>query len=313
VKNDGLNVAQSVLQRLLNLARKTGQDYNRLLVRYGSERILYRLSRSSHADRFVLKGAMLFAVWSGHPYRATQDIDLLGFGASSPEELARAFREIAATGVPEEDGMMYSAETVKASVIREDMKYEGVRIRMEGRLGNARIPLTIDVGFGDAVTPAPQTADLPVLLDGPKPALRSYPRETVIGEKFEAMVSLGENNSRMKDFADIWFLARHFDFDGELLVRAIAATFERRQTEMQAEPLALTQAFAEIQAKQTQWKAFLRRTSVEELPADLSRVVADIGAFLLPALKSLAARGSFLQTWTAPGPWRHEVAGQDTE
>ena len=201
------NRAHSVRQRLLNLARQTAQDYNRLLVRYSLERLLYRLSRSDHADRFILKGAMLFAVWSNQPYRATQDLDLLGLGPNSPEELVGVFREIVLAAVPVADGMAYLAGSITARIIRKDMKYEGVRVRMESRLGNARIPLNIDVGFGDAITPAPLTADFPVLLDPPVPAIRMYPRETVIAEKLESTVSLGEDNSRMKDFADLWFLA----------------------------------------------------------------------------------------------------------
>lgn len=183
------------------------------------------------------------------------------------------------------------------------MKYEGIRVRMESRLGNARIPLSIDVGFGDAITPSPLTAEFPVLLDAPAPAIRMYPRETVIAEKLEAMVSLGEDNSRMKDFADLWYLAQHFDFDGTLLAKAVSDTFTRRQTPLQARPIALTPAFAQIATKPAQWKAFLRRSSPQGMPANLGEVVDGIAAFLLPILAQLAASQPVPGTWTAAGPW----------
>jgi hypothetical protein len=268
------------------------------------ERLLYRLSRSDYADRFVLKGAMLFAVWSKLPYRATQDLDLLGTGPSSPGELVRIFREIAMLAAAVQDGMTYPTDSIMAGVIREDMLYQGVRVQMVSRLGNARIPLVIDVGFGDAVTPAPQRADFPVLLDMPAPIIRMYPREAVIAEKLEATVSLGVGNSRMKDFADLWFLGRHFDFDGQLLARAIMDTFRRRQTPIQAKPVALTSSFAQIEAKQAQWKAFLRRSSPEGMPDDLAEVVQGIAAFLLPVMQHAVAARPCPGTWQAAGPWR---------
>ncbi|MCL2701951.1 MAG: nucleotidyl transferase AbiEii/AbiGii toxin family protein, partial [Phycisphaerae bacterium] len=180
--NNNANLAQSIRQRLLNMANKTGQDYNRLLVRYSLERLLFRIGQSPSAGRFILKGAMLLAAWTDRQYRATQDLDLLGTGDNSPEELARAFREIAATPASTPDGMTYLAESVATDLIREDMRYEGVRVRLESRLGNARIPLIVDVGFGDAITPAPQTAEFPALLDMPAPTIRMYPRETVVAE-----------------------------------------------------------------------------------------------------------------------------------
>ena len=298
------NIAHSVHQRLLNLARKTGQDFNRLLVRYSLERLLYRLSQSKHADRFILKGAMVFAVWSDQQYRATQDLDLLGARSSSPDELIRVFCEIVLTAVPVADGMAYLADAITAEPIREDMAYGGIRVQMQSRLGNARIPLTIDVGFGDAVTPPAQEGQFPVLLDTPPPIIRTYPREAVIAEKLEAMVALGEGNSRMKDFADLWFLAQHFDFDGQLLAKAVGDTFHRRQTPPESQPIALMPAFAQIEAKQAQWKAFLRRSSPKGTPIDLAEVVDAIATFLLPILAHLAADEPLPRTWDAPGPWQ---------
>jgi hypothetical protein len=298
------NLAQSVRQRLLNLARKTAQDYNRLLVRYSLERFLYRIGQSDYAERFVLKGAMLFAVWSDQQYRATQDLDLLGTGNNSPEDLARVFREIASSPASTPDGMSYLAEAITAGLIREDMRYEGVRIRMESRLGNARIPLIVDVGFGDAITPAPLPAEFPALLDTPAPTVLMYPRETVIAEKLEAMVSLGEANSRMKDFADIWFLSQHFDFDGPLLAEAIANTFQRRRTPIPEQPAAFPADFAQLDTKQIQWNAFIRRGAPEGLPSHFAQIVDGIAVFLGPILSHLVGAQPIPRHWQAPGPWQ---------
>lgn len=303
--DETVNLAQSIRQRLLNLAHKTTQDYNRLLVRYSLERFLYRIGQSDFSDRFILKGAMLLAVWSEQQYRATQDLDLLGIGNNSPEELVRVFRKIAAVHTPNPDGMGYLAESIRADIIREDMRYEGVRIRMESRLGNARIPLMIDIGFGDAITPAPLVAEFPALLDAPAPTIRMYPRETVIAEKLEAMVALGEANSRMKDFADLWYLSRHFDFGGALLSEAIASTFEHRKTTIPAQPTAFTAEFAKLETKQAQWKAFMRRSSPECLPSEFGKVVDGIAAFLNPVLAHLAADQPMPKHWQAPGPWSY--------
>lgn len=304
MSDQNANVAQSVRQRLLNLARQTGQDYNRLLVRYSLERILYRLSQSEHADRFILKGAMLFAVWSGQQYRSTQDLDLLATGDNSLAGLEELLREVCAveTGVP--DGMAYAPETVTAEIIREDMQYEGVRLRIESALGTARIPLIIDVGFGDAVTPAPLEEEFPVLLDAPAPRIKAYPRESVIAEKLEAMVSLGEANSRMKDFADVYFLSKHFDFDGAVLAQAIAGTFARRGTTVVEAPAAFTEEFAGLDHKQAQWRAFLRRAAPQGIPDSFADVVAGIATFLGPILSHLAADQPMPQQWLAPGPWQ---------
>ena len=304
MSNQNANIAQSVRQRLLNLARQTGQDYNRLLVRYSLERILYRLSQSEHADRFILKGAMLFAVWSGQQYRSTQDLDLLGTGDNSPADLKNVLREVCGIEIGVLDGMAYDPETVTAEIIREDMQYEGVRIRIESKLGTARIPLIIDVGFGDAVTPAPREEEFPALLDVPAPRIRAYPRESVIAEKLEAMVSLGEANSRMKDFADVYFLSKHFDFDGPVLAEAIASTFARRKTPIIEAPAAFTDKFAGLDHKQAQWRAFLRRTTPQGIPEGLSDVVAGIATFLGPILAHLATNQPLPQRWQAPGPWQ---------
>jgi len=302
-KRDITNIAHSVQQRLLNLARQTEQDYNRLLVRYAIERLIQRIVLSPYADRFILKGAMLFTVWSGQQYRTTQDLDMLGQGENSSEQLTRVFREIATTKVPTADGMNYLPETIQSEIIREEMKYEGVRIHMDSTLGNARIPLLIDVGFGDAVIPDPEYANFPVLLGDESPRIRVYPQEAVIAEKFEAMVALGQPNSRVKDFADIWFLSQHFQFDGKRLAAAIDATFTRRGTALQPMPLALTTEFASDATKHTQWSAFIRRTKPQGMPVEFTEVVKDLAVFLGPVAKALTAEIDFIATWMPRGPW----------
>jgi predicted nucleotidyltransferase component of viral defense system len=206
------NVAASVRQRLLALSRERIEPFDLTLVRYGSERLLYRLSQSHYVDRFLLKGAMLFRVWTEETHRPTRDIDLLGFGANDTDELAQIFREVSQTDV-EPDGLVFRPETVKAESIREEAAYAGIRITMEAKLENARIPIQVDIGFGDAVTPGPEEVQYPVLLDLPAPRLRSYPVYTVIAEKLEAMVLLGEANSRMKDF-----------YDAALQIKALSAS-----------------------------------------------------------------------------------------
>lgn len=304
MNGDKSSIAQSVRQRLLNLARKTGQDYNRLLVRYALERLLYRLSVSEYRDRFILKGAMLFAIWSPEQqYRTTQDLDLLGIGSNSPESVADAFRAIARTETDTADGMVYLPDSVTAGLIREDMEYEGVRVAMDSTLGTARIALNIDIGFGDAISPPAVTGEYPVLFDSPAPTLRMYQRETAIAEKLHAMVERDVLNSRMKDFADIWYLAQHFDFDGPTLANAIAATFSRRDRNVPAKPVAFTSEFAQRDDKQTQWRAFLRRTAPEGIPADFTEIVAGVAALLGPITAHLAGDSPLPAIWNAPGPW----------
>ena len=237
------NISASVKARLQNVAAKRGEDFNLMLLRYGIERLLFRLSQSPYADRFLLKGAMLFVVWDEKTHRPTRDLDLLGFGSTEKADLIRVFAAVAAVPVVD-DGIVFDPESVHADDIREDNAYGGVRIRLLGKLGTAEVPVQIDVGAGDVVTPAPERATFPALLDFPAPQIRTYPVYTVVAEKFEAMVKLGIANTRMKDFHDIWFLAQRFEFDGPTLRKAIDATFARRQTNLPPLPEALTDAFA---------------------------------------------------------------------
>ena len=296
------NVAASVHARLLDRARKEGRPFQELLEYYAMERFLYRLSMSGHADRFVLKGALMLRVWDAAAGRPTRDIDLLGHVDNSLENLARIVVEVCEAKV-EPDGLDFKAASVRAERIKEDADYEGVRVRFRGFLGKARVPMQIDVGFGDVVVPEPAVVAYPTLLEFPGPRLRAYPRETVIAEKFEAMVKLGTLNSRMKDFFDIWLMARQFDFDGPLLARAVTSTFENRKTAIDPSPVALTPSFSESPNPQAQWRAFLRRGRFTTAPESLVEVVKEIGGFLLPVAAGSIA-GSFESTWNAPGPWR---------
>ena len=277
------NVAASVRARLLDLARTRGEDFQLVLTRYVNERFLYRLARSGHASRFVLKGATLFTLWRGNPHRATRDLDLLGFGDSSIDSVRDFLTQVVATSV-QPDGVAFDAQSLVVGPIREDQEYGGVRGTLVARLGSARVKAQIDVGFGDAITPDAEVAALPVLLDLPAPHLRVYPRETVVAEKVEAMCKLGLANTRMKDFYDLFVLSRMSSFDDELVARAIAATFERRGTELPREaPIALTAAFHGDDAKRQQWRAFLRKSNADDL-GDPPAVIAEVREFVLPAL-----------------------------
>ncbi len=290
------NLPASVKARLLNLAQSRHETFNDLVVRYGIERLLYRLGQSPHADRFLLKGAMLFVLWDDRMPRPTRDVDFLGFGRMEVAALVATFREIGRTPVPP-DGLEFDAEAVTAEEIREGQAYGGIRVRLEARLGTGRIPLQIDIGSGDAVTPAPEETDFPALLDFPAPRVRAYPVYTVVAEKFEAMVSLGVRNTRMKDFHDVWFLSRRFDFDGATLHRAITATFARRGTALTGELLPLTAGFATDRDRQTQWRAFLTRNGLDAPPADFPALMSVLHEFVGAVLQPTAKR------WRAGAGW----------
>jgi hypothetical protein len=297
------NAVASVRQRLLNRSREAGEDFQQVLTRYAIERLLYRVGASKHAGKFVLKGAMLFALWTGQMHRPTRDLDLLGFGDISAETLHAVFRDLCAVGGGD-DGLDFLADSVAVEPIRADQEYGGQRLRLEVRLGTARVDLQIDVGFGDAVTPAAQTAIYPTLLDMPAPRLRAYPKETVVAEKLQAMVQLGMANSRMKDFFDLRILARQFAFTGPVLRDAIAATFTRRATALPDEaPVALTEAFAADTAKPKQWAAFINRSGLGQEAATLGVVVTELACFLLPPMTAAALRDDFHRSWPPGGPW----------
>lgn len=291
------NVGASVRQRLLDRARAQGADFQNLLTRYALERLLFRLSTSEFRDRFVLKEAMLFAAWLDDPFRPTGDLDLLGFGDNAAEAVARSFRAVCATAVPD-DGVDFDVEGLTAATIREGADYGGVRLRTTASIAGARVPIQIDVGFGDAITPAVVELDYPTLLGGPAPRLRAYPTETVVAEKFHALVSLGATNTRLKDFYDLWLIARTFRFTAGDLSKAIQRTFERRRTALPTEvPTGLSDRFAADKAGQ--WRAFLVRERLAAAPADFGRIIEDLRLFVLPLL---ANDDGGACAWTPSGP-----------
>lgn len=297
------SVVVSVRHRLLDLSRERHEDYNLILTRYAIERLLYRLTQSGHAHEFVLKGAMLFSLWTEELHRPTRDLDLLGYGDPSGERLLQLFKDVCVAGV-QPDGLAFDAQSVRVTEIRERQEYSGQRVRLAARLGKARIAVQIDIGFGDAVTPEPLEVEYPTLLAFPAPRLCAYPKETVVAEKMEAMVVLGIINSRMRDFFDVWTMCQVFPFDGRILSQAMRATFERRRTPVPgAEPVALSAEFGHHGDKNTQWNAFLSRNRLDVGEASFANIIHDLNCFLLPPLSAIADRTIFDEMWPAKGPW----------
>jgi predicted nucleotidyltransferase component of viral defense system len=260
--------AASVHDRLLAAARASGSDFNLMLSRYALERFLYRISASPYKDRFILKGALLFCVWYGTPSRPTRDADLLGLDAIGAESMAAIFREICA--IECDDGMNYRSDSVRAAEILEDARYGGMRIELKGMLGSARCDVRIDIGYGDAVTPEPMEIAFPPLLpDNPAPIIKAYPKETVIAEKLEAILSLGMANSRMKDYFDLFTLLSEADLPLASIAAAIRRTFERRKTPLpRTTPLGLSEEFAADKTKTAQWNAFLTKNRLAAPPLE---------------------------------------------
>ena len=296
------NTSVSVHDRLRNMAKESSRPFNELLQHFAIERFIYRLSKSPHADRFILKGALMLSVWSGPVSRPTMDIDLLGKIDNSIEEIKAVMRDACKMDV-EDDGMFFNEQTVSAARITEDAEYEGVRVRIKGNLGNARVSLQIDIGFGDVIVPGPGKVDYPTLLEFPSPELNGYTMETTIAEKYQAMVKLGVLNSRMKDFYDIWMLSRTFDFNGGVLAKAIERTFMNRKTDLTNDPVIFDPSFGRDGTKQVQWQGFIRKARLRNVPGDFEDVVASIKIFLEPPVRSLADRWTFHSTWKASGAW----------
>jgi hypothetical protein len=307
------NPGHSAFERLLNLARTRGEDFNLLLLRYGVERLLYRLSISQHADKFILKGASLFLVWKKQNYRVTKDADLLSFAPTDVGYITLVFKELCQVASEEVDGMVFVPDTVRAVAIREEQEYGGIRVTLLGLLHQARIPLQVDIGFGDAVTPEPERIEFPTLLDVPAPRMLACPRYTMVAEKLETMVRLGMANSRMKDFYDVCLLAKLFEFDGPILCEAVHNTFSRRSTPLpRGLPTAFTREFRQDDQKQTQWRAFVRRSKPEMTEDELDTVIDDVVAFLAPIVEALQNDTVLDSVWTVGGPWgkRKQCSGE---
>lgn len=297
------NRAESIRHRLRNCLRERGEDLQFGLQRYAVERFLYRLGASPHRDRFILKGAALFALWGGAVYRPTRGLDLTGYGSAEEADVLAAFRDIC-LHANTADELTFVPETLSAEPIRDNSEYRGLRIKVEATLGVSRIPVQIDIGFGNAIEPPPREDEYPTLLGDPPPRIRTYPPEAVIAEKLHAMVALGEENSRYKDFYDLHVLARQFRFDGGRLSGAIAATFARRNTPIVIDlPAALAPRFYAADARAAQWRAYLTRNALPGAPADFIAVGELLQQFLTPAWRALADGRSFSDTWPPGGPW----------
>lgn len=297
------NLAASVRQKLFSRAQERREDFGLVLTKYGLERFLYRLSRSEYRDQFVLKGALLFELWTHRPYRPTRDLDLSGQGDNSIARMKKVFGDVIAQ-VVEDDGLAFDPTSVRITRIKEEQEYEGLRVNFLARLERARISLQVEIGFGDAIVPDPEEIQYPGMLDFPIAWLRAYPKETVVAEKLEALVKLGMVNTRMKDFYDLWILAREFEFSGPSVCKAIEATFQRRQTEIPpVVPLALRQEFSDDPQKRTQWQAFVKKSSVEHHGAELDRVIAEMRKFLLPPVEAVRTSKQFKMSWPKNGPW----------
>lgn len=298
------NLAASIRARLLRIAQDSGEDYQRVLGRYGIERFLYRLGQSPYRDRFALKGATLFTLWTGQTHRPTKDLDLLGWGSSVIEDVEATMRSIC--GTTAKDGIIFDTSSIEGTKIKEDDEYNGVRIKFHAHLAGARIPMQVDIGFGDAVYPEPEFAMFPVLLPMDPPRIRAYPRESAIAEKLHAMVELDIRNSRMKDFYDIWFMATTWEFDFATLRKAIVASFQRRGVPVpQIAPFALTEDFLNDAQKRQQWSAFIRRLNPEDKAPSLEEVGAILRMFLVPCFSEQPRPGL---RWGSSLRWEESTA-----
>lgn len=297
--------AASIRARLLAYARANNVEFGRVLTRYALERLLFRLSKIEQADRYVLKGAMLFVTWPQHASRPTGDLDLLGHGRPDPNALKALFVqmcEIESTV----DSICFDPATLKVQPVRQADKYQGARLSLKAVLAGAKIPALIDIGFGDHVYPAPKRQAFPSLLpELPQAQILMYPPETVIAEKFEAMIRFGAANGRIKDFYDIWITTRTFRLDLGSVVEAVRGTLQCRETAVPAEmPVGLTEAFAKIQLERGLWSAFLRRTPSALGPPTFPELQAELRRFFGPVLSSLDIPEGARGTWDPDaGAW----------
>ena len=298
----GRDIGASVRQRLLNKSRTQGRPFQELLQYFAMERFLYRLAKSPYSDRFVLKGALLLTAWRAPQSRPTMDIDLEGRVNNRLDHIKEVVATVCEVDV-DPDGIAFNRTSIEASRIKEDADYEGVRVQFHATLARARIPMQLDIGFGDVITPEPTDIEYPSLLDFPAPVLRAYPKETVVAEKLEALTALGLLNSRMKDFYDLALLSRMYPFEGERLLKAISATFRHRGTTIEVEPIGLTQAYCDDPARAIQWRAFVRRSRFGPEAGELTRLVGEVRPFALPVLSAAAAGNPFGLRWKPSGPW----------
>ncbi len=296
------NIAASVYTRLRTRARERGEGVPLVHQRYAAERLLYRVAQSPYHDQFVLRGGMLYEIWGGSVYRPTSDLDLLGYGSPEPERIRACFRELAAIEVPD-DGLRFASDSIRVRKMREEAEYSGVEVRLELHLHTARIPLKVDVGFGDAVVPGVEEVEYPPLLDGPAPYIRIYPRESVIAEKLHAAALFAESNTRMKDFYDLFVLSQGFSFEGATLARAIAATFERRRTPLPP-ALPIPATFFGNAPRAERWRGYLKKNELSAAPGDFIAIGGALREFLGPPYDALVTESDYRASWEPGGPWR---------
>lgn len=297
------NAAMSIRQKLLNKANAENRPFNEILQYYCMERFLYRLSVSPHADKFILKGALMLRVWQAPEIRPTMDIDMLGRTVNNLADITEIFREICELDSADDDGLVFDGKHLNGEQITEDAGYPGVRVRIPVMLETAVLKVQIDIGFGDAVYPDPQKYLFPVLLNSPAPNLLCYSRESAIAEKFEAMLKRGKLNSRMKDFYDIWLLAGQYDFDGSLLCDAVRRTLERRNISLPEHITAFSGEF--IEHKKVQWNAFRKKLRNASAPENFAGTVTLIEDFLTPVIENLRSGKPAPKCWHASGPWQY--------
>ncbi len=288
------NIAASIRQRLLNYSKNAKKPFNEVLQYYAMERFLYRLSQSQYANQFILKGGLMLRIWDASESRPTMDIDMLGITSNETSNITQQIKNILAIDVIS-DGLTFDASSIKTDQIIEDADYQGVRVSFKSALDNAMIHMQLDIGFGDIVYPSPEKALMPTILDLPAPELLTYSRETLIAEKFEAMIKHGSLNSRMKDFYDIWMLSRRFNFNGEQLGSAIRLTFTQRSTALSIEVEAFKDQF--INTKQVQWTAFLKRLKQAHVPNQFKEIVTGVEDFLSPLVYALSKKSPMPNNW----------------
>jgi predicted nucleotidyltransferase component of viral defense system len=300
----GRDIGASVRQRLLNRARAEGRPFQELLQYFAMERFLYRLAKSSFADRFVLKGALLLTAWKAPVTRPTIDIELAGRTSNELEHIRSVIAELCQLN-PEPDGVEFDSASIEVRRIKEDAAYEGVRVRFNATLGKARIPMQVDIGFGDVIVPKPIEVEYPAMLEFPPPVLRAYPKETVVAEKLEALTMLGMLNSRMKDYYDMALLARLYSFDGGLLVEAIRSTFRHRGTAVERKPVGLTESFSSDPARAVQWRAFVRRSRLDS-EWELEKIVEQVRLLASEPLAAAAEDSPLDRNCRPGGPWSQQ-------
>jgi predicted nucleotidyltransferase component of viral defense system len=300
------NIAASVRQRLLNVAKSRGEELQPILTRFALERLLYRLGKSPHQETLVLKGAFLFLAWGEAASRPTKDIDFLAVGEAEVKRWVDLVKAICAITDPS-DGLEYDADSVRGAPIREQAIHDGIRIHLLAHLANALIPLQIDIGFGDATIPAPAKILYPTILDLPAPSILAYRMESVIAEKLEALVSIGQATSRLKDFFDIWRFSSNFSFGGRLLQQAVISTFERRRTPIPDDvPFALREEFSTSTDRRRQWDQLIARFAAQEAIPSLPDICEEILGFVAPIFSSIQSGRSFSGSWSPGGPWNFD-------